>query len=413
MVSIKGKKVTHLEQFLSRKHYRLENFKRAVKTSSVDLLSETKNLVMSPSLVSYINMQKRLFNSSTWIGKSGMRLIWPKEKRSEEQSQFLKSERSQHILRAVKNKEKIPYSVATTQDIFKVIFNDRDFQRKNKYHTSQLDVPSDTPPIVLVSGILNEIFTTAAFERGARFLQKNYNVSYSICKTSGVKSVQQNVELIKNQIEEQYKKTNKKVWVIAFSKGGLDFLHFMRKYPELSQECIGGFSTIASPILGSNRINHKIFNLINNLHKLSHMKVYQRLDQKFDLLLKEFQKSISAEFQEGWFRDNFHYLPKNIFYSALAFETRWYDSHLWMILTKLFFQSPNPNDGIVDTNSALYPSYFDGNNLGILDGHHLISTRSSDYSQEALLEAHLIFRHYHQATKDRPLSSLEPFLKAL
>ena len=195
---------------------------------------------------------------------------------------------------------------------------------------------------------------------------------------------------------------------MAFSKGGVDFLHFMKDYPELAEKCVGGFSTIASPILGSNRINHKVLNLINYLHKLSHLNIYQKLDTKFDLLLKDFQKSISSEFQEGWFKENFHYLPKDIFYSAVALKTNWYESHVWMILTKLFFQSSRPNDGIVDVDSALYPSYFNGVNLGVLGGHHLIGTRTSEFSQESLLEAHIIFRDYIQKSKTKAAKKARP-----
>jgi len=109
------------------------------------------------------------------------------------------------------------------------------------------------------------------------------------------------------------------------------------------------------------------------------------------------QESISQEFQEGWFKENYSFLPKDIFYSALALQSNWKDGHIWMILTKLFFQSKRPNDGIVDIESARYPDYFQGVNLGIIQGHHLVGTRTSDFSQEALLEAHIIFKNYFQS----------------
>ena len=99
---------------------------------------------------------------------------------------------------------------------------------------------------------------------------------------------------------------------------------------------------------------------------------------------------------------NFSYLPQNLFYSSLALQSDWRDGHVWMILAKLFFQSKNPNDGVVDIKSARYPHYFHGVNLGILNGHHLIGTRTSEFPQEALLEAHIIFKDYYLATKDHP-----------
>jgi hypothetical protein len=394
-----------LEAFLSKKLYRLKNLKKALVTSSEDILSDSCKLINEPKFNNYLRLQKRLFNSSTWVGKSSFRLLWPKEKKLINQKMFLQKNRSKLILNAVKNKDKIEYKDATHQEIFETIFSDLDYSRKNYNYKSSLSVPKTSPPILLVSGVLNEIFSTAAFERGAKYLKKEYDIDYLICETSGLKSVSENSDKIKDQIELQFKKHNKKLWVVAFSKGGVDFLHFMKDYPELAEKCVGGLSTIASPILGSNRINHKVINLINYLHKLSHYNIYQKLDDKFDLLLKDFQQSISSEFQEGWFKENFHYLPKDIFYSAVALKTNWYESHVWMILTKLFFQSSRPNDGIVDVDSALYPSYFNGVNLGVLGGHHLIGTRTSEFSQESLLEAHIIFRDYienSKTKKDRP-----------
>ena len=353
----------------------------------------------NPKLNSYVKLQTRIFNSYTWVSKSSFRLLWPKENRLINQRTYLESTKTQKILNAVKNKSFIEYKDASHEEIFEAIFNDLDYSRKNHRYQSKLSMPQTCPPIMLVSGVLNEIFTTAAFERGARHLKKKHNIDYLICKTSGLKSVSENSKLIKEQIELYFEKNQQKIWVLAFSKGGIDFLHFMRDYPQLAESCIEGFSTIASPILGSDRINHKVINLVNYLHKLSHLSLYQKLDDKFDLLLKDFQKSISSEFQEGWFKENFHYLPKGIYYSALALKTNWRESHIWMILTKLFFQSRSPNDGIVDVDSALYPTYFTGINLGIINGHHLIGTRTSEFSQESLLEAHIIFRNYFENVK--------------
>jgi hypothetical protein len=64
------------------------------------------------------------------------------------------------------------------------------------------------------------------------------------------------------------------------------------------------------------------------------------------------------------------------------------------MLAKAFFQSRNPNDGVVDIENAQFPNYFHGLNLGVIEGHHLVGSRSSFYDQEALLKAHLIFLRY-------------------
>ena len=106
--------------------------------------------------------------------------------------------------------------------------------------------------------------------------------------------------------------------------------------------------------------------------------------------MKEFQRSLSSDYQSNWFQNNHKSLPTLGFYTSVALEAEWYESHIWMVLTKLLFQSNESNDGVVDTKNAHFPNYFNGINLGILRGHHLIGTRSSFYTQEALLEAHLV-----------------------
>ena len=98
--------------------------------------------------------------------------------------------------------------------------------------------------------------------------------------------------------------------------------------------------------------------------------------------------------KKKWFQENSEQLPKKLFYTSVAFEAEWYESHLWMIFTKLLFNNPSINDGVVEAENAFFPKSFQGTNLGLLKGHHLIGTRSSFYSQEALLEAHAIYLNY-------------------
>ncbi len=384
-------KNNHFDSFLQRKKKRLKSLEIAASESSMDVKNNIKRTTSDPSLSSAVSLSKSLFNGATWVGKSYWRLIKPLEPTFLEKLNYLKSDRSQYILNRVKNKQSISYKKATYGEIFKTIFYDFEVSHLDASYKSISQVPEIESSVLLVSGVFNEIFSTPAFERGAKYLRQKYNIEYSYCPTSGIKSTAENSRMIKEHIDA-LNDSGKKTWVFAFSKGGIDFLHFLKEYDY--QANISGLSTVATPILGSDRVNHKILQTINRIHNYSNNKVYQFFDSRFDLLLKEFQKSLSSEFQENWFRDNFSYLPRNMFYTALALESSWYDSHIWMVLTKLFFQSESINDGIVDAERALYPDYFQGMNLGILKGHHLIGTRSSDYVQEALIEAHIVFLNY-------------------
>src|SRR5690606_21470012 len=110
--------------------------------------------------------------------------------------------------------------------------------------------------IVLVSGVLNELYKTAAFERGVEHLAQTYGQKYFVAKVSGIKGAQHNSKLIEKQLKAYAQENPKqKLWVIAYSKGGVDCLHFMKRDPQFAQKHIVGLTTIASPILGSRHVD--------------------------------------------------------------------------------------------------------------------------------------------------------------
>lgn len=384
-------KNNHFDSFLQRKKKRLESLEKATHESREELKSKLKRTSKEPGLASAASLSKTLFNSATWIGRSYWRLIKPLEPSFLEKLNYLESDQAQYILHRVRNKQSISYKKATYCEIFKTLFYDFEISHLDSSYQPVSHIPKLESSVLLVSGVFNEIFSTPAFDRGAKYLKERYDIDYSFCPTSGIKSTSENSKMIKEHMD-MLADHGRKTWVFAFSKGGIDFLHFLKEYDYQSN--ISGLSTVATPILGSDRVNHKILQLINQVHNFSNNRVYKFFDERFDILLKDFQQSLSSEFQESWFKENFAFLPRNIFYTALALESNWYDSHIWMILTKLFFQSQSINDGIVDAERALYPDYFQGMNLGIIKGHHLIGTRSSDYAQEALIEAHIAFLNY-------------------
>lgn len=379
--------------FIERKKKRFEVLENAANESVKDFKRGAQNFISEPSLKNYAKLSRSVFNSSTWLGKSTFRLLRPIEPSYIEKVNYLQSSSAQYILKAVAQKKTISHRRATYSEIFKTIFYDFEISHLDRSYKRISKMPEIESSVLLVSGVLNEIFTTPAFERGAKYLNETYGIDFDYCPTSGTKNTAQNSAMI-NEHFSSLLENEKPIWIFAFSKGGIDVLHFLKEYSNEVGHNLAGLSTVASPILGSERVNHRILKFINYIHKFEGNKVYQFLDEQFDIFFKDFQESLSSEFQESWFKENFSHLPRNMFYTALALESSWYESHIWMVLTKLFFQSPSINDGIVDAERALYPDYFQGINLGILKGHHLIGTRSSDYIQEALLEAHIVFLNY-------------------
>lgn len=293
--------------------------------------------------------------------------------------------------------KKITDPSITSDEIFKTIYNELEFAHHNKNYKSELKVPKIDATIVLISGVLNEVFSTPAFERGADHLLQTLGIKYFSPKIKGTKGASTNVRLLEKQLldyVEEHK--DEKLWILAYSKGGIDSLHFLEKNSKFARKHVLGISCIASPILGSSHTEHRLLKLINHVHYLEGTRLYKKLKKNKDFFYREIYQSLRAETQGHWFEKNYKLLPQNIFYTASAFEAAWYESHLWMILTKLFFRSRKVNDGVVESDQAFFPDYFNSHNLGVIRGHHLVGTRSSTYSQEALLEAHLIYLTYQK-----------------
>ncbi|MDC1173874.1 hypothetical protein OAT67_00630 [Bacteriovoracaceae bacterium] len=380
--------------FLKRK--RRSGFLVNATTQSIEeVSSRISQLIQNPNPYQLILLLRSMLNGTTWVGHSYVRLLASLLDRSSFSTNPEYDKKTKTILKHVIENKRLSYKEATNVEIFKAIFNDLEFAHHSPEYKSKLVVPEINCTIVLISGVFNEIFSTPAFERGVKHLQEKTGVKYICPKAHGTKSTEFNSKSIKEQLFKYIKQNpSEKLWIVSFSKGGVDSLHFLSQEKEFAEKYIIGLSTIASPILGSEHTNHRILKAINKIHNFSNNKVYKFVDNKVDFLFKDFQKSLSNEFQAKWFKRNYTKLPKNLFYTALALEAQWYESHIWMILTKVFFSSESINDGIVDAENALYPDYFKGRNLGIIKGHHLIGTRSSFYSQEALLEAHVIYLKY-------------------
>lgn len=341
-----------------------------------------------------ISLTKTLTNSSIWISRTSLKYLKSYLDLKTYHNENLKNPRSKLILEAIKAKKGCAPSLQVSDhEIFRIIYQELMYTHFNLNSQDVFGYKKDLSKttIVLISGVFNEIFSTPAFKRGADYLKENYQLNNISINVSGVKDSVSNAAIIKQELESYCEKNpHQKLWIVSFSKGGLDTLHFLKNSEQLHDK-IKGISFIACPILGSEHVNHKVVKALNTTSLMVN-KVAK--NNAIIPMAIEMRKSLDAKFRTNWFRVNHKKLPSNAFYTALALESKWYQSHLWMMLTKAFFMSGKSNDGIVDTDRAQFPQYFKGLNLGVLEGHHLIGSRSSFYNQEALLEAHLLYLLY-------------------
>ena len=382
----------NFSQYRSRIKKRKDVLSYAKHTSAEEIVFNLQKLIKLKNKKDILKTVLSITNSSIWLSRSAFTVL---------KSYFdvriiddldLHTERAQDIIGNVINKRSVD---ATDQEIFKTIYHELAHSHLVDDYKTSLKMPKIKVTIVLVSGVLNEIFSTPAFKRGAETLLDKYDIKHIAPSVDGKKGARENSLALKKQIEE-YMETNpeERLWFFCFSKGGIDTLHFLRSKGEKLSSNIVGFSFIATPIMGSDHINSKLLKLANNIGKIPEVISKKLLGKEIDILAIELQKSLNKNFRESWFKRNHKLLPSKPFYTAIAFESKWQNSHVWMMLTKAIFRSRKSNDGIVDVENAQFPFYFKGLNLGILEGHHLVGSRSSFYDQEALMMAHLIYLDY-------------------
>lgn len=385
---------TYIENYIEKSLKKRGKLQKATLVGKEEIIARIEDFSANPSPQSLVILLRGLTTSGIYITRSFLRFLVSHLQLAEEKLEELTATELE-IVKNVYSSQEIDSHFAGPKEIFKAIFKDILIKHNQRDYDPKDYIKPFNSTLVLISGVLNEIFSTAAFERGAKHLSENFGTHY-ICPTvKGTKTVSHNRELLENQLLEYCRDNpDEKLWLLAFSKGGVDCLHFLAENNEFAKEKIVGLSTIASPLLGADHLDHRLLKVINSLHEYSDNQIYKFFEKQYDFLFKDFQNSLSQKHQKNWLEENHESLPELGFYSALAMESNWNESHFWMILTKAFFQNQKLNDGIVTAENALFPSYFDAHNLGILKGHHLIGTRSSTYNQEALLEAHVIYLQY-------------------
>lgn len=388
-----NKAIDDMHNYLLRINNSKNLLKDSINSSLEELRINSAALIDKPDINLSLLLLKDLLGSASWVSNNYLNIL--KTIAGKKVIYNIQDPSHRRIIDAITRNIRLNEKEFSNKKIFNCVYNELLYSHFNPKYKTTLEYPKIFPTIVLVSGVLNEIYKTAAFERGVSHLSGQLKFKYFVAKTHGLKSSNHNIKLIEKQIfEYSIKHPDEKFWFVAFSKGGLDTLHFLSKNNEWSNRNVVGLSTIASPVLGSKHLNHKFLRAVNQIHKFEKSPLYKLIFQNRDLLGRDFQRSLDYNFQYNWFRENYHTLPQSIFYSALGLESAWYESHVYMILTKAVFPSFDKNDGVVDLENAFYPDYFPSFNLGIIRGHHLIGAKSSSYSQEALIGAHIIYLKY-------------------
>jgi len=382
----------NFSQYRSRIQKRKDVLSYAKSTSVEEVVFNLQKLIKLKDKKDVLKAVLSITNSSIWLSRSAFTVLKSYFDVSAIDDVDLHTEKAQDIIANVINKRSAD---ATDQEIFKTIYNELAHSHLVDDYKTSLRMPKVNVTIVLISGVFNEIFSTPAFKRGAETLLDKYDIKHIAPVVDGKKGARENSLALKKQIEEYIEQNpEERLWFFCFSKGGIDTLHYLRSKGEKLSANIVGFSFIATPIMGSDHINSRLLKIANAIGKVPEAMSKKVLGKEIDLIASELQRSLNKNFRESWFKRNHKLLPSKPFYTAIAFQSKWQDSHVWMMLTKALFRSQKSNDGIVDVENAQFPFYFKGVNLGVLEGHHLVGSRSSFYDQEALIQAHIIYLDY-------------------
>lgn len=367
-------------------------YSQQFKKSLDSIKSELQELLNKSDVEKSLSIKLRnLLLAVIWASRAASKSAIP-SKNLKDKFKIELDDRDLEILQLIKSSKPINPTFSTQQDIFKAIYKLKFIDHFDNSNRFVLDCPKIEDVIVLVPGVFNELFSTAAFERAAKYLKDQRLAEYFVVKVDGTKDSAYNSEMMQKQIFDFIEKNpQKRLWFVAFSKGGIDCLKFMKNNRDFGETYVRGLSTLASPILGTYHFSNSTVKTLLDVSK--NLKSHISANLELFSVLENFEKSLSDS-QENWFKENHQLFPKSSFYTALAFESEFIDSHFWMMLAKIFLKSEQINDGVVDADRAFFPDYFDAINLGIIQGHHLVGSRSSLFAQEALLEAHIIYLKY-------------------
>ncbi len=386
------------EEHKERCHKSQDILFNSLLISKSEITEDLLKLFSQKEIFELFNLLKDLVSGTAWVSNSALTFLTTLIGISKKISGNAEDVVAQMIAAEFLRPGNLPTNFMlkySSEDLFKSLFNEVEFNHSRQKNSSLITPPKTKATIVLISGVLNEIYKQAAFERGVSYLQEKTGQKYIVAKVHGLKNCEINGQQIEEQLKAYIKShPDEKLWILAYSKGGLDTLHFLKNNNRFAKKHILGLTTVASPLMGANQIDdHKFIRMVTSLEtKYDSLFKNKKTDSIIrEILGQEIRRSLAATKQERWFKNNHEKLPDNIFYSSLALDSGFFESHIGMMVTKLLLSSPNNNDGVVDVHRAHFPDHFKSIKLGTIRGHHLIGARSTSFRQEALIESMIVF----------------------
>lgn len=187
----------NFSQYRSRIQKRKDVLSYAKHTSAEEIVFNLQKLIKLKDKKDVLKTVLSITNSSIWLSRSAFTVLKSYFDVSAIDDLDLHTEKAQDIIANVINKRTVD---ATDQEIFKTIYHELAHSHLVDDYKTSLKMPQVNVTIVLISGVLNEIFSTPAFKRGAETLLDKYNIKHIAPIVDGKKGARENSLALKKQI---------------------------------------------------------------------------------------------------------------------------------------------------------------------------------------------------------------------
>ena len=175
-----------IERYFSRMKRSKIFFHNARKISFEEIFKSTEWILRNPHPLKVMSLIKTMTTSGIWISHSFARYLFSLVDFEKKRYETLTNPLVQKILKRVSIGEKIESELASEKDIFQAIYMEREYIHHHPHDTSILSLPKINSTLVLVDGVLNEIFSTTMFERALKNLFRLYGLKYFIPDIQGI-----------------------------------------------------------------------------------------------------------------------------------------------------------------------------------------------------------------------------------
>ena len=180
-----------IKAYLSRAKKSKEFLSESISISASELAESVVTLCRKPNFKGSVQLFSDIIGSSAWISNSYINMLVTLSGLNKTKEKLIDPDDHKFIIDKISKNVRIPENQYSEQEIFRSIYNELEYAHQHPDYKTPLQLPKIFPTIVLISGVFNELYKTAVFERRpAR--RENFNLKYFVAKTDGFEGAKYN-----------------------------------------------------------------------------------------------------------------------------------------------------------------------------------------------------------------------------